>query len=150
MLITRLIEPSDLPTILSIESQCFEFPWPEDELRRVLSLPNCFGIAAVVDGLIAGYIIYETHSDRIHIVSIAVHQSERRQGIGSILVEELVEQLSTHRSRILVDVRETNLAAQLFFRSLGFKAVCVIGDFYEETEEDAYVMQYRATQEASR
>jgi ribosomal-protein-alanine N-acetyltransferase len=40
-------------------------------------------------------------------------------------------------------VRETNLSAQLFFRSLGFRAVSVLRDFYEDTTEDAYLMQYR-------
>ena len=40
-------------------------------------------------------------------------------------------------------MRETNLAAQLFFRSSGFRAVSVLREFYEDTPEDAYLMQYR-------
>ena len=43
----------------------------------------------------------------------------------------------------MLEVRETNLAAQLFFRSLSFRAVNVLHDFYDDTTEDAYVMQYR-------
>ncbi|MEM7316575.1 MAG: ribosomal-protein-alanine N-acetyltransferase RimI, partial [Planctomycetota bacterium] len=46
------------------------------------------------------------------------------------------------RNRIMLEVRETNLQAQLFFRSGGFKAVSVLRDFYEDTVEDAYMMQY--------
>ena len=42
-----------------------------------------------------------------------------------------------------LEVRETNLAAQLFFRSLGFRAVNVLRNYYDDTPEDAYVMQYR-------
>ena len=30
-----------------------------------------------------------------------------------------------------------------FFRQLGFRAVNVLRDFYDDTTEDAYVMQYR-------
>jgi ribosomal-protein-alanine N-acetyltransferase len=43
----------------------------------------------------------------------------------------------------LLEVRETNLAAQLFFRSAGFRAVSVLRAFYEDSPEDAYLMQYR-------
>ena len=46
--------------------------------------------------------------------------------------------------RVLCHVRETNLPAQLFFRSLGFRAVSIVSDFYEDTREDAYLMQFRA------
>jgi ribosomal-protein-alanine N-acetyltransferase len=40
-------------------------------------------------------------------------------------------------------VRETNLTAQLFFRSQGFKAVRVLRSYYEDSGEDAFLMQYR-------
>jgi ribosomal-protein-alanine N-acetyltransferase len=43
----------------------------------------------------------------------------------------------------MLEVRETNLAAQLFFKSMGFKAITVLHEFYEDTPEDAYLMQFR-------
>jgi ribosomal-protein-alanine N-acetyltransferase len=42
----------------------------------------------------------------------------------------------------VLEVRETNLPAQLFFRSLGFRATSVLKDFYRDSTEDAYLMQY--------
>ena len=63
-------------------------------------------------------------------------------------IEKLTGKLShQRRSRILLEVRETNLAAQLFFRKCGFRAVSVLRDFYEDTTEDAYLMQYRCEAE---
>ena len=47
------------------------------------------------------------------------------------------------RNRIMLEVRETNLEAQLFFKSIGFKAISVLRDFYDDTDEDAYLMQFR-------
>jgi ribosomal-protein-alanine N-acetyltransferase len=47
-----------------------------------------------------------------------------------------------HRNRVLLEVRETNLPAQLFFRDHGFRAVSVLKDFYQDTTEDAYLMEY--------
>ena len=46
------------------------------------------------------------------------------------------------RGRIMLEVRETNLPAQLFFRSLGFRATSVLKDFYQDSTEDAYMMQF--------
>lgn len=39
-------------------------------------------------------------------------------------------------------MRESNVAAQLFFRAQGFRAVSVLRDFYDDTSEDAYAMRY--------
>ncbi|MEM9368527.1 MAG: ribosomal-protein-alanine N-acetyltransferase RimI, partial [Planctomycetota bacterium] len=44
---------------------------------------------------------------------------------------------------IMLEVRETNLEAQLFFKQLGFKAISVLRDFYDDAAEDAYLMQFR-------
>ena len=59
------------------------------------------------------------------------------------MVAKLVGKLSTQRrNRIALYVRETGLAAQLFFRVLGFRATEVIREHYLDTGEDAYLMHY--------
>jgi len=70
--------------------------------------------------------------------------SERRLGVGTQMIAKLIGKLSVQRrSRITLEIRETNLPAQLFFRENGFRAVSVLRSFYEDTPEDAYLMQYR-------
>ena len=60
------------------------------------------------------------------------------------MVAKLISKLSSHRrTRITLEVRETNLAAQLFFRTQGFKAMRVLRTYYEDSGEDAFLMQYR-------
>ena len=69
--------------------------------------------------------------------------SERRAGVGAQMVAKLISKLSSHRrTRITLEVRETNLAAQLFFRSQLFRAVRVLRAYYEDSGEDAFLMQY--------
>ena len=59
------------------------------------------------------------------------------------MVQKLIGKLSPQRrTKILLEVRETNLAAQLFFRNVGFRATSVLRDFYDDTTEDAYLMSY--------
>ena len=66
------------------------------------------------------------------------------------MVNKLIGKLSRQRrNRIVLEIRETNLAAQMFFKNLNFRAVSVLRDYYDDTVEDAYVMQYRYKSENS-
>ncbi len=134
----------DMMEVLEIENQSFEFPWSEDDFIRCLRQRNCIGMVAEHDERVAGFMIYELHRNRLHILNFAVAAEFRRKGVGHQMVEKLIGKLSSQRrNRIMLEVRETNLAAQLFFRDLGFRAVSVLRDFYVDTTEDAYLMQYR-------
>jgi ribosomal-protein-alanine N-acetyltransferase len=134
----------DMPSVLDIEKASFEFPWSEEEFIRCLRQRNCIGMVAESNEEVTGFMIYELDKNRLHLLNFAVHPRFRRSGVGRAMIEKLVSKL-THqrRSRITLEVRETNLDAQLFFRELGFRATSVLRQFYEDTPEDAYMMQYR-------
>lgn len=134
----------DMPDVQRIEDSCFQFPWSESDFIRCLRQRNVIAMCAEVNELIAGFMIYELHRNRLHVLNFAVSPDFRRRGVGKAMVEKLIGKLSPQRRcRIMLEVRETNIAAQLFFRSQGFKAVSLLRDFYEDTAEDAYLMQYR-------
>ena len=132
----------DLPTILHIENESFSEPWTEEDFIRCLRQRNCIGMVAEEEDEIKGFMIYELHKDRLHLLSLAVAQASRREGVGAAMVDKLTSKLSfERRNRITLDVRETNLDAQLFFRAQGFRATKVLRGFYDD--EDAYAMVYR-------
>ncbi len=134
----------DMPEVLAIEARSFEFPWLEDDFIRCLSQRNCIGMVAEYDDRVVGFMIYELTKTRIRVLNFAVAAAYRRQGVGSQMIAKLAGKLSTQRrTRITLEVRETNLAAQLFFRANGFRAVSVLRNFYDDTPEDAYLFQYR-------
>ena len=134
----------DMPEVLATEKASFEFPWLEEDFIRCLRQRNCIGMVAEHDDRVVGFMIYELHKARIHVLNLAVAPSYRRRGVGSQMVAKLIAKLSPQRrSRVVLEVRETNLAAQLFFRENGFRAVSVLRRFYADTPEDAYVMQFR-------
>src|SRR5690606_38154460 len=133
----------DMPAVLAIEEQSFEFAWTEDDFIRCLRQRNCIGMVAEQDDQVVGFMIYELHKNRLHVLNFAVAEHVRRQGVGRAMVSKLLSKLShERRNRIMLEVRETNLDAQLFFKQIGFRAVSVLRDFYDDTDEDAYVMQY--------
>src|SRR5262249_52846052 len=93
---------------------------------------------------VVGFMIYELHKAKLHILNFAVHPTCRRSRVGTQMVAKLISKLSSHRrTRITLEVRETNLGAQLFFRQQGFRAVRVLRSYYEDSGEDAFLMQYR-------
>jgi len=140
----------DMAEVLAIEAHSFEFPWSEDDFIRCLRQRNCIGMVAERDERVVGFMIYELHRNRLHILNFAVHPDFRRSGVGYQMANKLVGKLSPQRrSRILLEVRETNLDAQLFFRDLGFRAISVLRDFYDDTTEDAYLMEYHYDAEAA-
>ena len=134
----------DMAEVLEIEKSSFEFPWSEDDFIRCLRQRNCIGMVAEYDERVVGFMIYELHKNQLHVLNFAVRPDVRRSGIGEQMVSKLIGKLSMQRrNRIVLEIRETNLAAQLFFRSLDFRAVSLLRDYYDDTVEDAYVMQYR-------
>lgn len=134
----------DMPEVLDIEQESFEFPWLEEDFVRCLRQRNCIGMVAEHEDRVVGFMIYELHKNRIHVLNFAVAPDSRRQGVGSQMVAKLIGKLSSQRrSRVTLEVRETNLPAQLFFRENGFRAVSVLRAYYEDTPEDAYLMQFR-------
>jgi ribosomal-protein-alanine N-acetyltransferase len=133
----------DMPEVLDIERASFEFPWFEEDFIRCLRQRNCIGMVAEHAEHVVGFMIYELHKTRLHILNFAVGSSVRRRGVGTQMIEKLIGKLSSQRrTEISLEVRETNLAAQIFFRGNGFRATNVLREFYDDSPEDAYVMQY--------
>jgi ribosomal-protein-alanine N-acetyltransferase len=139
----------DMAEVHQIEKQSFEFPWSEEEFIRCLRQRNCIGMVAERYDRAVAFMIYELHPHRIHLLSLAVHVDHRRSGVGHAMIDKVVSKLAfARRNRITLEVRESNLDAQLFLKQQGFRAVGVLKEFYEETNEDAYTMVYRARREA--
>lgn len=134
----------DMPAVLDIEQQSFEFPWDEETFVHYLRQRNCIGMVAERDAAVVGFMVYELHKNRLHLLNFAVHPSFRRQGVGTAMMHKLASKLSCdRRNRIMVEVRETNVTAQCFFRAQGFRAISVLREFYEDSAEDAYLFQMK-------
>ena len=63
----------DMPEVLDIENRSFEFAWTEEDFIRCLRQRNCIGMVAEHDERVVGFMIYELHKNRLHILNFAVH-----------------------------------------------------------------------------
>jgi ribosomal-protein-alanine N-acetyltransferase len=134
----------DMAEVLYAEQQSFEYAWTEEDFLRCLRQRNCIGMVAECNDRVVGFMIYELHKNRLHVLNFAVHPDHRHKGIGTQMVAKLIGKLSSHRrNRVTLTVRERNLPAQQFFRAQSFKATRVLRNYYEDSGEDAFQMEYR-------
>ena len=144
----RWLVNRDMAEVLDIEEESFEFPWTEEDYTRCLRSRNCIGMVAEYNDEVAGYMVYELSKNKIQLLNLATASRFRHCGVATQMVAKLIGKLSAQRrSRITFEIRETNLPAQLFFRTVGFRATQILKNRYDEMQEDAYLMQYRHTPE---
>jgi ribosomal-protein-alanine N-acetyltransferase len=103
---------------------------------------------AKIQGIVIGFIICERHKTWIHVLNFAVSFGFREQRIGSQMLNKLFEKLSPQRRNlILIELRETNMRALLFFKQVGFLTIEIVRDRYDNTADDCFLMEYRIKQE---
>lgn len=133
----------DIHEVLRIENISHPNPWTKEDFLETLRGRTTIGIVAEHPSGIVGYAVYELMKDRMMLINIAVDPHYRHEKIGTTLIMKMISKLSPYlRPKIVVELRESNLAAQLFFKANGFIATKVYRERYEDTGEDAYRMEY--------
>lgn len=146
---TRWMIRRDMPEVLAIESNNFEFPWSDEDFTRCLRQRNQIGVVAervdsvIAAGQIVGYMIYELHRTHFQIVNLAVHSGNHRRGVGKAMIRKLADKLHPGcRAKITCGVRESNISALHFLKAQGFRAVSLLRDQYIDSPEDMILMHY--------
>lgn len=140
----------DMPEVLVIENESFEFPWREDDFVKVLRQRNCIGMVAEYDEQVVSHMIYSLHTNRVELLSLAVHPKWRRGQVGSRMVDKLLSKLHGTRKKAVAMVRETNLPALLFLKNNRFLATDLCRYYFSDLrEEDAIQMTYHLRERAT-
>ena len=140
--IIRRMRLKDLDGVAALEEATFARPWSRESFRQELTR-NAVAryLVAEEDGRILGYAGAWVILDESHITNIAVREEARGRGIGRKLTEELLQVLSNlGASYATLEVRVSNLRAQNLYKSLGFISVGKRKRYYEDNNEDAYLM----------
>jgi len=117
----------DMPEILRIMSESGDGE-TDKRLNALLEKSSVMCVVAEMDEMVAGVAIYDVaRVSKLKVLSIVVDEPCRRKGVGRMLAEAVVSKLNKKRNKAELSVSEYNLPAQLFLRSLGFRAVSVVG-----------------------
>jgi ribosomal-protein-alanine N-acetyltransferase len=91
--------------------------------------------------LIVGFVGVWMLPDEAHIVTIAVRESHRRQGLGERLLIAAVRLAQAQGEALLtLEVRVSNVAALELYKKYGFEQVGLRPRYYSDNHEDAYVL----------
>ena len=141
MPIFRKVNEKDIAQIVALEKEVFSDAWSEVSVRETVNQTQAFITVAEVEEAVAGYCIIYHVMDEAEIARIAVGEAWKRQGVGSALLEYTLSCCKEQQiERVLLDVRESNVAARMFYEKHGFAIDGMRKDFYEQPKESAVLM----------
>ncbi|MEY0232999.1 ribosomal protein S18-alanine N-acetyltransferase [Providencia manganoxydans] len=136
------LKQSDLATAFLIEKLSHDFPWSERVFYGNQG-EKYHNIKISVDNQIVGFAITQCILDEATLFNIAIHPDYQGKGYGRVLMEHLIDDLSSKNVLTLwLEVRESNAAALHLYDKLGFHQVTVRKDYYpaKEEREDALIL----------
>lgn len=141
----REIREEDIDRILEIETDAFATPWSRESLLFEIR-ENILAkyIVGEIDGYLVGYGGLWTVVDEGHITNIAVESKFRKNGVGEMILRELIkESLELGLAAMTLEVRVSNEAAIKLYEKMGFKSVGIRPKYYSDNNEDAIIMWKR-------
>jgi ribosomal-protein-alanine N-acetyltransferase len=135
----RAVQKKDMSAIYDIEELTFQEPYPRFLLDFLAKRYTETFLVAEERGTIVGYVVASVErSGSGHIISIAVAKNNKRRGVGSALASAILWIMKhVGVEEIRLEVRRSNLAAQNFYKGLGFTFRSVSKGYYGG--EDGYV-----------
>lgn len=145
---------SDFDSLFEIESLSFVDPWNKESLKADFeNNPFARVLVATLDDAIVGFVDYYITFNTSTIAKVAVHPIYRKQGIGSILMESMINQIVNNNKALsleeeinesfietmTLEVRESNIPAINLYKKMGFKQIVVKHNYYKNGENALYM-----------
>ena len=82
-------------------------------------------------------------ADEAELLNIAVEEEYSRMGIADELMLQLIKVAKMQQTyRMLLEVRESNTAAQRLYQKHGFRKLGERKDYYSNPKENAFIMEH--------
>ena len=132
---------ADLDEVMAIERVSFAYPWSSRFFLQELQVQCARSVLAEMNGRVIGYILFWLLSDEIDIHNVAVATEFRRRGLGTLLLQQVIAEAKSRQcSRVTLEVRKSNTAAQKLYESMGFVTTGARKGYYSDDGEDALTM----------
>jgi ribosomal-protein-alanine N-acetyltransferase len=136
----RPMTDDDLDRVMELENAIFSSPWRRSFFKADANRPGGLCVVAEEDGRILGYAV-AWGSVEVHLANLAVDPDCRREGIGRMLMAEVIGFAQRNRAEsIYLEVRVSNTVARQFYAEYGFVPTYLRKGYYENGE-DAIVME---------
>lgn len=135
------LKPEYIESLTELENECFTVPWSKELFKNDLKNSNAFYILAIANDKVVAYGGMYSVLDEADITNIAVHPLYRKQGIASTILTKMFEYcINKNISKIMLEVRESNVNALNLYKNNGFKIVGERKKYYSDNGETAILM----------
>jgi ribosomal-protein-alanine N-acetyltransferase len=139
----------DLPGILGIEHASFPSPWSSELLKRELGRTatpqegyESAYLAAREGNEVVGYVGMWLCWGEAHVLTLAVKPDQRRRGVGAAILEAALRHAAARGCHYAtLEYRASNRAAAALYARFGFRVVGRRKGYYQDTKEDAVVVE---------
>jgi [ribosomal protein S18]-alanine N-acetyltransferase len=110
--------------------------WTTQRVRTHIRHRDCTVLVAKTAQMLTGFAIMEFADTTAHLNLLAVHPRAQRRGIGRQLLEWLHESAMTVGTFLVrLELRETNMQAQRFYKSMGYRECGYVLRYYSNLED---------------
>lgn len=141
--IEQVRSSEDLDRVAALEAMCFTNPWTREMLEHELQHSQVARVYALRDetGGIAAFCTCWIVLDELHINTIAVAPTRRREGLATRLMRHVMQEAARDGGkRATLEVRASNTPARRLYSMLGFIETAVRPRYYTQPEEDGIVL----------
>ncbi len=136
------LSKENLNAVCEIEKLSLSTAWGKEQMEKELENKNAVYFCAQISEKTVGFIGMWNISGEGNITNVAVHPDFRRQGIGEILVNEMIAFLEKNKLLFLtLEVNEKNFSAYSLYKKCGFYEIGRRKKYYDN-QFDAILMQY--------
>ena len=118
----------------------FDSFWTPSILEEELKSENSKYVVAKENNEIVGFAGIWISPVDVQITNIVTKKTERKRGIGTKLLDKLIEMAKeTGRDNISLEVNENNMAAGILYENAGFEVVGIRKNYYNG-KDNAIIM----------
>ena len=127
----RFAAAEDIQAVMALEQGAIAHPWPEEDLRRLISDDDKFALVIEGEDGIEGYIGVSVVVGEASVGNLVVRQDRRGRGLGTKLVEALIAELLRRGAEVIfLEVEDTNAPAIAVYTRCGFTEYNRRRDYY--------------------
>ena len=143
-LVLREMTWRDIPALTALEPALFaDDAWSEQTWWAELAgRPRRSYVVAEQGGVVVGYAGVDRHGEVADVMTIAVATEAQGQGLGSLLMDWLIDAARCGGAEhLMLEVRADNMAAQRLYSKRGFAMLTVRRRYYQPGDVDAHIMR---------
>ncbi|HIK79689.1 MAG TPA: ribosomal-protein-alanine N-acetyltransferase [Porticoccaceae bacterium] len=129
---------TDMEAVVAIEALNSKSPWSENQFEQCIQWTQVM----VLENTVVGFAVVVEVVDQAELQNISLHPDHVGVGLGSELLDTVIERLPAQINQVYLEVRVSNFSAIRLYSKAGFAEIGQRRGYYatEYGREDALLM----------